>query len=186
MIVWYILLAIISMVIVTELYALITGVPTVASARASRRDITKRLAKDYAARGDDGAPYAVIDLGSGNGQMAVKIAKALPTAKVTGIEISIVPWAISSLRQKIFGPKNLQFRRESFWPYDCSKADAIAIYLNGKVMKRVSEKLRAELKPGAIVLTNEIPLQGDWQPVEVIETGFLRMKVYVYRQGGAA
>ena len=182
MIIWYILLVIITMVIITELFALFTGVPTVASALASRRDITKRLQKDYAEHGNGAAGYSVIDLGSGNGQMATKIAKALPKSTVTGIEISIVPWMLSTLRQKIFGPKNLQFRRESFWPYDCSKADAIAIYLNGKVMKQVSEKLRAELKPGAIVLTNEIPLQGDWQAEEIIETGFLGMKVYVYKQ----
>lgn len=181
MIVWYVLLVIITLVIITELYSMVTGVPTVASARASRREITKALEK-AASQHTGPAPFSIIDLGSGNGQMAARIARTLPNSKVTGIEISIVPWAISTLRQKIFGPRNLEFKRESFWPYDCSKADAITVYLTGQVMQRVSEKLRAELKPNAMILTNEIPLQGDWQPTEIIETGFLKMKVYVYRQ----
>lgn len=179
MIIWYILLVIISLVILTELYAMCTGVPTVASARASRREMTKVLKKNAEAAK---APYAIIDLGSGNGQLATKIAREVPNCKVTGLEISLVPWGISWLRQKFFGPRNLEFHRESFWTYDCSNMDAVTIYLTGKVMERVSQKLRKELKPGAIVLTNEIPLQGDWQAIEIIETGFLKMKVYVYRQ----
>jgi SAM-dependent methyltransferase len=181
MIIWYILLVIISLVILTELFSVCTGVPTVASARASRRTMTEILKKRSASAGSN--VFNIVDLGSGNGQLAARIAREIPKAKVTGIEISIVPWGISFLRQKIFGPENVEFRRQSFWNYDCSQADAVTVYLIGKVMERVSEKLQKELKPGAMVLSNEIPLRGDWQPVEVIETGFLGMKIFVYRQG---
>jgi trans-aconitate methyltransferase len=178
-IVWGILLLIITLVIATELSTFRTGVPTVASFSPSRRKIIEALTT-YGAAGS--TPYTIIDLGSGNGQLATKIARAFPQTKVTGIEISLVPWCIASLRRTLFGPPNLEFKRENFWPYDCSQTDAIVAYLNGAVIGRVSEKLRKELKPGALVITNEIPLQGDWQPIETIETGFLKMKIYVYRQ----
>ena len=177
MIVWYILLVILILVGITEWSTFRTGVPTLASFPPSRRKMIEVLEKEFAGRSIE-----IIDLGSGNGQLATKIARALPNAQVTGIEISIVPWFISYLRRMVMGPSNVKFRRVNFFPFDCSKTDAVVVYLTGKVMEPVSAKLRKELKPGAIVLTNEIPLQGDWQPVEVIETGFLNMKIYVYRQ----
>jgi SAM-dependent methyltransferase len=182
MIIWYILAFILLLVAITELSTWRTGVPTVASFRPSRRKIIEALTK-YSAAHTSPTPYTIIDLGSGNGQLASKVAKNLPQTEVTGIEISPVPWLLSYLRRAIFGPRNLKFLRVDFWPYDCSKTDAIIAYLTGPVITRVSEKLRKELKPGAIIITNEIPLQGDWKPLEIIETGFLKMKIYVYRQG---
>lgn len=181
MIIWGILTVILVLVAATEYSTFRTGVPTLASFPPSRRKMIEVLSKHVDAHNGT-APYAIIDLGSGNGQLASKIALAFPNAEVTGIEISFVPWLISALRRLVLGPKNVRFRRIDFWTYDCSTTDGIVIYLTGKVMERVSAKLRTELKPGAIVLTNEIPLQGDWQPLEVIETGFLSMKVYVYQQ----
>lgn len=180
MIVWYVLLFILALVAMTEFSTWRTGVPTVASFRPSRRKIIEALIK-YGSPAT--SPCTIIDLGSGNGQLATKIARALPHASVTGIEISAVPWLISFLRRAVFGPGNLVFKRVDFWPYDCARTDAVVVYLTGPAIERVSHKLRAELKPGAIVITNEIPLQGDWQPIEIFETGFLNMKVYVYRQG---
>ncbi len=182
MIVWYVLAIILVLVGLTEYSTFRTKVPTVASFRPSRRKIIEKLTTVHAGYLGT-SPYTIVDLGSGNGQLASQIACALPTTQVTGVEISIVPWTISSLRQKFFGPQNLKFRRESFWPFDVSQTDAVVAYLNGDVIGGVSEKLRKELKPNALVITNEIPLTGDWQPIEIIETGFMRMKVYVYRQG---
>ena len=181
MIVWYVLLFIFCLIAITEYFTFRTGVPTIASFPPSRRKMIEVLTK-YSVGRDASNPYSIIDLGSGNGQLANKIARGLSHAKVTGIEISFVPWMISTLRQTIFGPKNLRFLRVDFWPYDCSKTDAVVVYLTGKIMERVSQKLRAELKSGAIIITNEIPLQGDWSPIDIIDTGLLNMKIYVYQQ----
>lgn len=181
MIIWYILLFIFFLVALTEWFTFRTGVPTIASFPPSRRKMIEVLTQHSNAHNET-TPFTIIDLGSGNGQLANKIARALPKAKVTGIEISFVPWVISTLRQLVFGPRNLKFLRVDFWPYDCSKTDAVVVYLTGQIMERVSQKLRAELKPGALVITNEIPLQGDWEAKEIIETGLFNMKIYVYQQ----
>jgi trans-aconitate methyltransferase len=185
MIVWGILFLILVLVAATEFSTWRTGVPTLASFRPSRRKIIDELQTASAAH-KGSTPFTIVDLGSGNGQLATQIARALPKATVTGVEISMVPWLISWTRRIVFGPANLRFRRESFWPFDCTETDAVVAYLNGAVIKRVSEKLHAELKPGALVITNEIPLQDGWKPIDTIPTGFLTMKIYVYRQGDAA
>ena len=70
-------------------------------------------------------PYTVLDLGSGSGQMTWQIARALPNAHVTGVELAYVPWLRSVLRQRLFGPANLDYKRVDFWLYDCSAADAV-------------------------------------------------------------
>lgn len=182
MIVWLALLVIFFLVMSTEYFSWRTGVPTVASFRPTRSKIIDAL-KARAAAHKGSAPFSIIDLGSGHGQLAAQIARALPDAEVTGIEISFVAWAIACLRKIIFGPKNMTFKCIDFWPYDCSKADAIVLFLTPNVIDRISQKLLAELKPGAIVVSNECALSGGWEPVEIIDTGLYKVQIFVYRQG---
>jgi hypothetical protein len=101
---------------------------------------------------------------------------------VTGIELSCLPWLRSVLRQKLLGPKNLDYKRADFWPYDCAHADAVVVFLRGNVIERLGDKLRRELKPGALIIDNAVLFHGDWQPVETHTVGMLKSKVYVYRQ----
>ena len=114
--------------------------------------------------------------------MALLIAREIPAAQVTGIEISPIPWLYSEIRRRFSGCANLEYKRIDFWPCDCSGVDAVVVFLVGKMMERVSRKLRAELKPGALVLSNSITLRGGWEPVAVETVGFPDFKVYVYRQ----
>jgi trans-aconitate methyltransferase len=179
--VWIVLAVIFCLFLSCEFYALKTGVPTVASFPSMRRKIIDILQKDFAAK-PKATPYIIIDLGSGNGQLTWRIARALPDARVIGIELSVIPWLISALWQRLFGPANLEYRRADFWPYDCSRADAVVTYLTENIIDRVSQKLRDELKPGATVVANDVRLRGDWQPVETHDTGFLHFKVFIYRQ----
>lgn len=185
MIVWLILLVIFFLVMSTEYFSWRTGVPTVASFRPTRAKIIDAL-KTRAIAHKGSTPYSIIDLGSGHGQLAAQIARALPDATVTGIEISFVAWAIACIRKLIFGPKNMGFKCVDFWPYDCSKADAFVVFLTPNVIDRISQKLWAELKQGAIVVSNECALSGDWQPVEIIDTGLYKVQIFVYQQGSHA
>lgn len=183
MIVWYVLFLIICLILSTEYYFFKTGVPTIASFPPARRKIIECLSKHYPAHSTT-IPYTIIDLGSGNGQLANKIARFFPQARVIGIEISYVPWLISRLRQKLFGPENLEYQRADFWLCDCSNMDVVVIFLTENIIERVSQKLRKELKLGALVVANDTALRGDWTPIEVVDTGFLKMKIFVYLQTG--
>jgi len=176
-----ILILILCFVFCLQYYAFRTGVPTVASSSSSRRKIAEILRKEAAAN-PSGRSYKIIDLGSGNGQVSRRIAREIPAAQVTGIEISLIPWLYSEARRRLVGYANLEYKRIDFWPYDCSGVDAVVVFLAGKAMDRVSHKLRAELKPGALVLSNSICLRGDWEPDAVESVGFPDFKVYIYRQ----
>lgn len=158
-----------------------TGVPTIATLPRIRRRMVAYLQRDTAAKA--GHPYTVVDLGSGNGQLTRAIACAIPTAQIVGIEISWLPWLRSTLAQKLFGPANLTYQRRDFWDYDCSNADAVVMYLVGKKMEQAGAKLRRELKPGAMILSNRYALRGDWRPQEEIDIRTpLRSSLFMYRQ----
>jgi SAM-dependent methyltransferase len=159
-----------------------TGVPTFPTLPAVRKKMIELLQKDAEAR--PAHPYTVLDLGSGSGQLLAKIARAMPQARFIGIELSFIPWLRSVVRQRLFGPKNIEYKRLDFYGYDCSVADAVVTYLPGKVMERVGAKLRKELKPGTLIVTNGFALRADWQPIEAMTVGTLiKLKVFVYRQG---
>jgi SAM-dependent methyltransferase len=178
MIVWYVLAVLFLLILSCEFYAFKTGVPTIASFPSARRAIIKILK----AKVPPGAPFTIIDLGSGSGQLARAIARALPNAYVTGVELSPVPWLRAVVWQKLFGPQNLAYARADFWAYDCRQADAVVLYLTENIIERMGEKLRRELKDGALVVANDTALRGDWQPIETVPTGFLKFKIFVYRQ----
>lgn len=169
-------------------YELKTGVPTFPTMPAMQEKIIALLRADMAARPHI-RPYTIIDLGSGSGQMTQRIARALPEARIIGIEISFVPWLRSYVRQKFFGPTNVVYKRLDFWPYDSSEADAVITYLLASIIDRVGTKLRRELKPGTLILANTFPLGDGWQPVETfsIDAPFFaslsgKTNLYQYRQ----
>lgn len=158
-----------------------TGVPTFPTMPPVRRKIIEILKRDMAER--PLRHYNILDLGSGSGQMTSRIARALPDANVTGIELSYIPWLRSVVSQKLFGPRNLAYLRLDFWAYDCSAADAVVTYLPGKIMERVGDKLRKELRSGTLIAANTFALRAGWKPVETFTLRApLKTNVYVYRQ----
>jgi len=181
-IVWYGLGIILCLIASCEYYTWKTGVPTVTSLPSARKKMIELLAKEAAQHKAADRPFIVLDLGSGTGKLALEIGKALPSAQVTGLEISLVPYLISRLRCVLWRVKNVTFKREDFWPYLLADVDAVAIYMNGNIRERMAQKLQAELPPGAMVISNETHLTGSWTPVEVHEVGLLHLKVVVYRQ----
>jgi len=180
-IIWYILAAILYVVLSCEYYAFKTGVPTLASFPSACRKIIDVLKKSIKTQSSEQA-FTIVDLGSGSGYLTWKIARVIPKAHVIGIEISYFPWLRSVIRQRLFGPRNLKYKRLDFWEVDCSQVDAVIIYLTENIIERVGAKLRTELKKGALIIANDTALRGDWEPTETIDTGFFKMKIFVYYQ----
>jgi len=159
-----------------------TGVPVFPSMPAVRKKIVALLRGDADQR-KEARPYHVLDLGSGSGQLSRHIALALPEAQVTGIELSYIPWARSCAWQKLFGPRNLEYRRGDFWLCDIANADAVITYLPGKIMERVGEKLHRELRPDSLVIANTFPLRDSWIPEETMTLHApFKTNLYLYRQ----
>ena len=178
MLVWGVLIIVFLLILSTEWYAYRLGVPTVASFPSARRTIVSAIQQHA---GTLGPGTTIVDLGSGNGQLATRLARAFPEARVLGIELSIVPWALASVRQKLFGPSNLVFRRMNFYAFDCGAVDVVVTYLTENMIGPVAEKLAREMKTGALVIANDTPLPAPWQPMDQLDAGLFGLKVFVYR-----
>jgi hypothetical protein len=164
-----------------EYYQHKTGVPVFPTMPPMRRKIIEILQRETGA--STVRPFTIIDLGSGSGQLTWRIARAIPETHVIGLELALIPWLRSVIRQRLFGPRNLEYKRVNFWNYNVGDADAVTAYLLGPIMDQVSDKLRKELKPGALVLTNKFFLSGEWKPLETFDIKIpLKATLSVYRQ----
>lgn len=159
------------------------GVPNIRTAPAIRKKLIEILKKDREERGIK--EYTIIDLGSGTGRLTRDIARAMPDAKVVGLEISKPAYIHSEIGKKLCRLDNLSYVRGDFFEYDLSKADAVVFYLTLYEMGRVADKLYDNLRPGTLVTSNRFKLKLGWEPIEehMVGTAYLHQKqFYVYRK----
>ena len=94
----------------------------------------------------------VYDLGSGDGRLVIMAAKK--GARAIGFEINPFLVLISWVRILLAGVrKNAKIKWRNFWGQDISDADVVLLYLITQYMERMEKKLKAELKPGARVVS---------------------------------
>jgi len=139
--------------------ASVTGAPFVPTKNAPA-DAMIRLAGIK--KGD-----TIYDLGSGNGKLLLLAARK--GAKAIGYEINPILVLLSNLR-------GARTKWKNFWGADIHDADVIFIYLLPWKMKRLADKLKRELKPGATVVSNSFIFPG-WKIVRQDAANH----VYVFR-----
>lgn len=139
--------------------AYLTGAPFVPTKNASA-DAMIRLAGIK--KGD-----IVYDLGSGNGKLLLLAAQK--GAKVIGYEINPMLVLFSNLR-------GAPTRWKNFWHADIRDADVIFLYLIPWKMERLADKLKKELKPGTIIVSNSF-IFPNWKILRQDATNH----VYVFR-----
>lgn len=109
-----------------------------------------------------GSDY-VIDLGSGDGRIAVTAAKRYD-AKAVGVDID--PERIKEARanaQAAGVEDKVQFKQEDLFKTDISKATVLTMYLIPNVNMKLRPRLLSELKPGTRIVSHNYDL-GDWEP----------------------
>lgn len=143
------------------------NVPTIATCFLARQKITEIVKREAALSNKE--TFTIVDMGSGRGELTRRIAKHIPNATVTGIEMARAPYLQSSFMQHVFGPKNLSYKRSDFWLFDCSHVDAIVLYLGPLTAERMGNKLHQELATGSMVISHTYPLLGEWTPIDVLE-----------------
>lgn len=112
----------------------------------------------------------IYDLGSSKGSFVLRVSKALPAAKVTGIDDSNFRILFAKLRAIFL--KNISFHKANIFQTDLTAADIVYIYLPQEMMAGLEAKLQKELKSGALVITNKVNFPN-WQPTEKIEKLFI-------------
>lgn len=123
----------------------------------------------------------IVDAGSGWGTLALDLAKQNPRWRVTGIENSLIPWAVSRLAAGLGFCRNVSFRRGDLYRYPYEAADMVVCYLYPGAMKRLDPILRGRLAAGARVISICFALPG-WQADKVVTCrDVYRTKIYVYK-----
>lgn len=126
----------------------------------------------------------LIDVGCGDGRV-LREARRRYGVKALGIEVNPLAYLLACIRN--MGIKGIELRWCNFWRVNLRNADVVFCYLFPDVMKRLAEKLEAELKPGARVISCNFPLPG-WRHVAVVypESSLYGDPIYFYRFCGAS
>jgi hypothetical protein len=109
-----------------------------------------------------------IDLGSGLGSVVQAVARHNPETRVIGVETAPLSFLIAWLRLKLMARTNSRIIFRSIWDTDVSNADIVYAFLSPAPMTRLHEKLKAEMKTGAVFVSNSFAVPGD-EPDEIIQ-----------------
>ena len=152
-----------------------TGAPPTPSGRAVRACVADAL------RDLDLPEGGIVDLGSGWGGMARKLARTFPDRKVTGIEASFLPWLVSAAVQRLVGPGNLRFRYGDFRKGTLDDAAVTVCYLGPSLSGDVVTMLRKAGTPGCLAVSCFFALPGLVQADQRTARDLYRTPVYIYR-----
>ena len=123
-------------------------------------------------------PGSIYELGAAWGSLAIPLARAFPDRRVIAYELSTIPWLFLVLRVRASGLKNVEVLRRDFFRDDLGKAAVVVCYLYPGSMVRLGTKLRSELTPGTVVVSNTFALPG-WVPEQISQLKDLyRTKIY--------
>lgn len=121
----------------------------------------------------------LMDLGCGDGRV-LRFARRSYKVRAIGFEVNLL--AYLKARVLSIGQKNIEIRLKSFWSQNLAQADVVFCYLYPDVMQKLSVKLKAELKPGTLVVSCNFAFPG-FIPIKVLRpAGALHHDpVYLYR-----
>lgn len=151
-----------------------TGVPTIRSARVAH-DYVAQVMREVGAK-------RIYELGSGKGDFVFRVAELVPESRITGIEISPLPYLWAQAWRR-FHParERVNFTLGDVARTDLSDADAVMFYLMPGANKRLRPKLERELRPGTLIASVSFSLP-DW-PLwrEHIASNRAKTRVLLYK-----
>jgi hypothetical protein len=118
----------------------------------------------------------VYDLGSGDGRIIITAAKEFQ-ARSVGIELAplLVLWTQLRIRAyRLGGQAHVVWG--DFFRRDLSESDVVTLFLWPRINIKLKQKLEAELRPGARVVSYAFPIEG-WIPWKIDE----EEELYLYK-----
>lgn len=92
----------------------------------------------------------VVDLGSGDGRILIKLAKSGFIAD--GFEINILLYYVTLIKIKLLGLVDARVYRENFWEKKLSDYNGVILFGIGFMIPEMQKKLQRELKPCSFVI----------------------------------
>ena len=102
--------------------------------------------------------FSMIDLGSGLGGVLARMSDARPDGNYIGMETAPLPFMLSMLR--LAGMRNCKVIWGDFWQRDLGNIDVVYAYLSPVPMEKLWQKVRREMKPGSLFISNTFPVPG--------------------------
>ncbi len=140
--------------------AFVTGGPFVPS---NKRSVTAMVKLARINKGQ-----TIYDVGSGDGRVLFEAAKT--GARAIGIEIN--PYLVHYTNVRAFlSPYRGRVKAEwkNLWHADLKRADVVFVYLIPWKMDVLADKLKKELKPGSLVISNSFIFPG-WKIIREDKT----------------
>jgi hypothetical protein len=125
----------------------------------------------------------LIDMGSGWGNVVIRLAKQYPKRQVYGYELSIIPWLVSLLLKKLYRLENLTLYRESFLDARLPNKTTMICYLCPELMDKLAKKLSKENHVGSYLISNTFALPSNTPIKQLKSSDFFRSPVYLYDLG---
>lgn len=132
----------------------------------------------------------LIDLGSGDGRLAIAAVELHKARGAAGIEIDASLVRQAAGHAKVAGLSDrVTFIAGDLFAANVEKATVVTLYLLPQILGQVEAKLRRELRPGARIVSHDYPLPH-WKPEEVVTfetaekvpiSGTPRTVLYLYR-----
>lgn len=130
-----------------------------------------------------GPQDVVYDLGSGDGRMVITAATEFG-ARGVGIEIDPALVARAEANARSAGVSDrVEFRLGDMYAADLTEATVVMLFLHPKPNLKLRPKLRAELRPGARIVSYMWNM-GDWPPHDSRRVN--RHRIFLWRVGQAS
>ena len=150
------------------------GAPFAPTTRGKQRVMLQHIARHYNSSNNACRRRILYDLGSGDGRLVLAAARQgqqLGLDACIGIEMNPLLHYTALMRQWWFHLKRhgsnatttIQFYRQDLWQTSLHDAAVVTLYAYPPMMHDLGQKLRRELPPGALVVSNQYPIPK-WQP----------------------
>lgn len=127
-------------------------------------------------------PCFVLDLGCGDGRLLRRLARLRPDATFVGIEHAPLTWLWARLFAS--GQDNLDIRYGDFWRAPLTPYDVVYAFLSPVPMPRLWEAANAQMRPGALLISNSFEIPGV-PPLRTVAVDDARAtQLHCYRPGG--
>ena len=121
-----------------------------------------RLVEQMLDLADVNASDFLIDLGCGDGRIAVAAARR--GARALGVDLDALRVREAAAAARIAGVENrVRFRRQDFFQTSIFEASVVALYLLPELNLALRPRLLTELHPGARIVSHAFGM-GDWRP----------------------
>jgi hypothetical protein len=112
------------------------------------------------------------------------LARARPDCRFIGIEHAPLPWLWARLGS--ISITNLSIHHGDFWRHPLGAYDLVYAFLSPVPMPRLWLKAEAEMRPGALLVSNSFRVEDQPEEARVAVNDRAMTYLYVYRPGRTA